>query len=100
MSPHTERLSHSVGMSRSCSTDWRSAPADANQWLSGPTTLEITEAQGMIARFDGFEQLAAAHMFGQPPPSADPGQRRAAAAATRLETALAAWEIQAHRTLA
>jgi hypothetical protein len=30
-----ERLSHSVGMSRSCSTDWRSAPADDNQWLSG-----------------------------------------------------------------
>ena len=39
-----------------------------------PTTLEITEAQGMIARFSGFEQLAAAYMFGQPLPSADPGQ--------------------------
>jgi hypothetical protein len=65
-----------------------------------PTTLEITEAQGMIARFSGFEQLAAAYMFGQPPPSADPGQRRAVAQATRLETALAAWEVQAHRTLA
>ena len=63
-----------------------------------PTTLEITEAQGMIARFSGFEQLAAAHMFGQPLPSADPGRRRAVAQATRLETALAAWEIQAHRT--
>jgi hypothetical protein len=35
MSPPTERLSHSVGMSRGCSTDWRSAPADDNQWLSG-----------------------------------------------------------------
>jgi hypothetical protein len=65
-----------------------------------PTTLEITEAQGMIARFSGFEQLAAAYMFGQPLPSADPGQRRAAAQATRLETALAAWAVQAHRTLA
>ena len=65
-----------------------------------PTTLEITEAQGMIARFSGFEQLAAAYMFGQPLPSADPGQRRAVAPATRLETALAAWEVQAHRTLA
>src|SRR5215216_4680058 len=64
-----------------------------------PTTLEITEAQGMIARFGGFEQLAAAHMFGQPLPSADPGQRRRGAQ-TRLETALAAWEFQAHRTLA
>jgi hypothetical protein len=28
----------------------------------------------------------------------DPGQLRAAAPATRLETALAAWEVQAHRT--
>jgi hypothetical protein len=65
-----------------------------------PTILEITEAQGMIARFGGFEQLAAAYMFGQPPPSGDPGQLRAVAPATRLETALAAWEVQAHRTLA
>jgi hypothetical protein len=65
-----------------------------------PTNLEITEAQGMIARLSGFEQLAAAYMFGQPLPSADPGQLRAAAQATRLETALAAWEVQAHRTLA
>src|SRR6188472_4609854 len=65
-----------------------------------PTTLEIAEAQVMIARFSGFEQLAAAYLFGQPLPSADPGQPRAAAAATRLGTALAAWEVQAHRTLA
>ena len=39
-----------------------------------PTILEITEAQGMIARFGGFEQLAAAYMFGQPLPSGDPGR--------------------------
>ena len=63
-----------------------------------PTTLEITEAQGMIARFSGFEQLAAAYMFGQP-------LRRTLASGEqwhrpRLETALAAWEVQAHRTLA
>jgi len=65
-----------------------------------PTTLEITEAHGMIDRFSGFEQLAAARLFGQPLPSADPGQRRAVAHATRLETALGACEVQAHRTLA
>jgi hypothetical protein len=64
-----------------------------------PTTLEITVAQDMIARFGGFEQLAAACMFGQPLSSGDSGLR-AAAPATRLETALAAWEVQAHRTLA
>jgi hypothetical protein len=65
-----------------------------------PTTLEITEAQGMIARLGGFEQLAAAYMFGQRLPSESPGQLRAAAPATRLQTALAVWEVQAHRTLA
>jgi hypothetical protein len=30
-----------------------------------PIALEITEAQGMIGRFDGFEQLAAAYLSGQ-----------------------------------
>jgi hypothetical protein len=65
-----------------------------------PTALEITAAQDMIARFDGFEQLAGAYLFGLPPTSANPDQVRQAAPATRLETALAAWEVQAHRTLA
>jgi excisionase family DNA binding protein len=65
-----------------------------------PTALEITEAQGMIARFGGFEQLAAAYLFGQPPISANPGLVRSAARATRLGSALAAREMQAHRTLA
>jgi hypothetical protein len=65
-----------------------------------PTALEITATQGMIARFDGFEQLAAPYLFGKPRASANPDQVSVAAAATRLETALAAWEIQAHRTLA
>ena len=65
-----------------------------------PTALEIAAAQGMIARFDGFEQLAGASLFGLPLTSANPDQVRDAAPATRLETALAAWEVQAHRTLA
>jgi hypothetical protein len=65
-----------------------------------PTALEITAAQGMIARFDGFEQLAGAYLFGLPASSANPDQVREAASARRLETALAAWEVQAHRTLA
>ncbi len=64
-----------------------------------PTALEITAAQGMIARFDGFEHLAAAaYLAGAPPSSTNPGQ--AATPTKRLETALAAWEVQAHRTLA
>jgi hypothetical protein len=65
-----------------------------------PTALEITAAQGMIARFDGFEQLAGAYLFGLPAASANPDQVREAVPAARLETALAAWEVQAHRTLA
>jgi hypothetical protein len=64
-----------------------------------PTALEITAAQGMIARFDGFEHLAAAaYLVGEPPSSTNPGQ--AATPTKRLQTALAAWEVQAHRTLA
>jgi hypothetical protein len=64
-----------------------------------PTALEISAAQGMIARFDGFEHLAAAaYLAGAPPSSTNPGQ--AATPTKRLETALATWEVQAHRTLA
>ena len=39
-------------------------------------------------------------MFGLPPNSANPDQVREAAPASRLETALADWEVRAHRTLA
>src|SRR5215203_4630923 len=60
-----------------------------------PTALEITAAQSMIARFDGFEQLAGAYLFGLPASSANADQLREAAPATRLETALAVWEVQA-----
>jgi hypothetical protein len=65
-----------------------------------PTALEITEAQGMIARFDGFEQVATACLAGQPASAANPAEVSAAAPAKRLETALGAWQVQAHRTLA
>jgi hypothetical protein len=64
-----------------------------------PTLLEISAAQGMIVRFDGFEQLAGGYLFGLPR-SANPDRVREAAPATRLKTALAGWEVQAHRTLA
>jgi hypothetical protein len=62
-----------------------------------PTTLEITAAQEMIARFSEFEQIAAAYLAAT---SANPDQVKAATPGTRLATALAAWEVQAHRTLA
>jgi hypothetical protein len=65
--------------------------------IERPTALEITAAQGMIARFSGFEQLAAAYVAAT---SANPDQAKAAAPGARLAAALAGWEVQAHRTLA
>src|SRR5687767_7542165 len=62
-----------------------------------PTALEITAAQGMIARFDGFEHLAAAAYLAEPP---SPMNLVQATPTKRLQTALATWEVQAHRTLA
>jgi hypothetical protein len=44
--------------------------------------------------------LAAAHLFGMRSTSEKPDQTSVAASETRLETALAAWEVQAYRTLA
>ena len=65
-----------------------------------PTALEVILARGMIARFDGFEQLAAAYLFGMRPTSGNPDWTSVAAPFIRLETALAVWEVQAYRTLA
>ena len=64
-----------------------------------PTTLEITEAQGMIAR---FERVRTARR-GVHVRAATPSRTLASGEQwhrPRLETALAAWEVQAHRTLA
>jgi len=54
----------------------------------------------MIARLSGFEQLAAAYVAGRAATSFNPDQVKAARPGARLATALAAWEVQAHRTLA
>jgi hypothetical protein len=51
----------------------------------------------MLTRFDGFEQLAAGYMAAT---SENFDQMKAATPGTRLAMALAAWEVQAHRTLA
>ena len=68
-------------------------------WLNGQLPWRSRAAQGMIARFDGFEHLAAAaYLAGEPPSTINPGQ--AETPTKRLETALAAWEVQAHRTRA
>jgi hypothetical protein len=62
-------------------------------FLSGPAVQDI------IARFSGFEQLAAAYVAGRAATSANHDQVKGATPGARLATALAAWEIQAHRTL-
>jgi hypothetical protein len=65
-----------------------------------PSALEVESAGGMIARFDAIEQLAAGSLAAlrlNPADEPATGRRRPA---MRLEAALAAWEIQAHRTLA
>jgi hypothetical protein len=69
-------------------------------FVERPTALEVESAGGMIARFDAIEQLAAGSMAARRLNAADEpatGRRRPA---IRLAAALAAWEIQAHRTLA
>ena len=73
---------------------------DANPWLSDLRRWRSSRRGGMIARFDAIEQLAAGSLAARRINTADQpatGRRRPA---MRLEAALAAWEIQAHRTLA
>ena len=54
----------------------------------------------MIARFDAVEQLAAGFLAVQRFDAADQPATGRGRPAMRLEAALAAWELQAHRTLA
>jgi hypothetical protein len=66
-------------------------------FVERPTVLEVESARGMIARFDGIEQLAAGSMAARrinPVDQPATGRQRPA---MRVEAALAAWEIQAHR---
>jgi len=68
--------------------------------VARPTALEVESARGMIARFDAIEQLATGSLEALPidpanEPTTGPHRR-----AMRLAAALAAWEIQAYRTLA
>jgi hypothetical protein len=61
---------------------------------------DVRSVPGMIARFDAIEQLAAAFLAARRIDTANEpatGRRRPA---MRLGAALAAWEIEGHRTLA
>jgi hypothetical protein len=72
---------------------------DANL-VERPTVLEVESVGGMIARFDAIEQLAAGSLAARRSNAADQPATGRQRPAIRLGTALAAWEIQAHRTLA
>jgi hypothetical protein len=69
-------------------------------FVERPTVLEVESVRGMIARFDAIEQLAAGSLAAQRINAADQPATGRQRPAIRLEAALAAWEIQAHRTLA
>jgi hypothetical protein len=73
---------------------------DANPLVERPTALEVESAGGMIARFDAVEQLAAGSMAARRINAADQPATGRRQPAMRLGAALAAWELQAHRTLA
>jgi hypothetical protein len=65
-----------------------------------PNTHEIAAAQVMINRLDVFEQLAGGYVAAHPVTLDSFGEVAAAPRATRLQSALAGWDIQVHRTLA
>jgi hypothetical protein len=69
-------------------------------FVGRPTVLEGESAGGMIARFDAIEQLAAGGLAARRLNAADQPATGGRRPAMRLEVALAAWEVQAHRTLA
>jgi hypothetical protein len=68
-------------------------------FVERPTVLEVESAGGMIARFDAIEQLAAGSLAARRLNAADQ-PATGGRPAMRLEAALAASEIQTHRTLA
>jgi hypothetical protein len=69
-------------------------------FVERPTALEVESAGGMIARFDAVEQLAAGFLAARRISAADQSATGRGRPPMRLEAALAAWGIHAHRTLA
>jgi len=59
---------------------------------------EPDAARAMISRLDVFEQIAGRYLFGSNSPQAS--EPAAQSVADRLASALAVWDIQAHRSLA
>jgi hypothetical protein len=67
---------------------------------SRPTVREIEAAEAIASRFEVFEQLAAGYLAAHPVTPSVLGEVRPTPRPSRLQSALTAWEIQAHRTLA
>jgi hypothetical protein len=76
------------------------APRRRQPLAERPTALEVESAGDMIARFDAIEQLAAGSVAARRLNVADQPATGRRPAATCVGAALAAWENQAHRTLA
>jgi hypothetical protein len=65
-----------------------------------PSAEELKAVQAMIRRLGLCEELAAGYVASHPVIPATLGEVKAAPSPARLDTALAGWDIQAHRTLA
>lgn len=65
-----------------------------------PNPKNISAANAMLNRLDVFEQMAANYVAAHPVTVAGLGEVAVPVRATRLDSALARWDIQAHRTLA
>ena len=65
-----------------------------------PEPRDISAARAMHDRLDVFEQLAGTYVAAHPVTLAALGEVAVPALTTRLDFALARWDIQAHRTLA
>lgn len=65
-----------------------------------PNPKNVAAAQVMIDRLGVFEQLGAAYVAAHPVALAALGEVAVTPRATRLQSALAGWDIQVHRTLA
>jgi hypothetical protein len=64
---------------------------------SRPTTGEIAAAEAMASRFEVFEQLAAGYVAAHPITPSVLGEVRPTTRPSRLQSALTAWDIEAHR---
>jgi hypothetical protein len=65
-----------------------------------PQVREIEAAEAMLSRFGVFEQLAAGYVAAHPVTASVLGEVRVTPPPSRLQSALSAWDIQVHRTLA